>query len=225
MGYLSKVLIGAVVGIGSVAAVPFTGGGSIFAGASLASSLTGAGLLATGAGLAGAGVGAKVQDVQNELEEQKLKAQRSEGFRDGVKSGEADAVSEVKKFVDFYLATTALSYYVARCDGTISESEQLELDYDLDTIKKNHAIPEQVVNEMKKIANNTKLTFDEVKNYLNKVDIETLRNLSQDIDEIVRADEVITSEELAVKEEFASYLKERESNEQSSEIEKSESEK
>lgn len=46
MGYLGKALIGAVVGVGAIAAAPFTGGGSLFAGATLMSSLAGAGVAA-----------------------------------------------------------------------------------------------------------------------------------------------------------------------------------
>lgn len=43
MGYAGKILVGAFIGVGAIAAAPFTGGGSVLAGASLATSLLGAG--------------------------------------------------------------------------------------------------------------------------------------------------------------------------------------
>ncbi len=213
MGYLSKVLIGAVVGVGAVAAAPFTGGGSLLAGATLASSLTGAGLLATGAGLVGAGVGAVTQGVQDEFKEDDIKEAKKSSFEDGVNEGKAATAKEVKKYVDFYLATTALSYYIARCDGFISKEEQLEIDFDLDAIKKNMDIPDAVINEMKQIINNTNITFDNVKIYLDKVNIKTLLLLEQDIDEIIDADNEVTEEELQAKKMFTTYLKGRQQNE------------
>ena len=58
MGFWTKVIGGAVIGVGAIAAAPFTGGGSLLGAASLASSLAGAGALAAGAGAAGATAGA-----------------------------------------------------------------------------------------------------------------------------------------------------------------------
>ena len=57
-----KVLAGALIGVGAVAAAPFTGGGSLLGAATLAGSLTGAGAVAAGAGAVGAAVGAAVAD-------------------------------------------------------------------------------------------------------------------------------------------------------------------
>ncbi len=46
-----KILAGAAVGVGAVAAAPFTGGGSLLGAATLASSLAGAGTVAAAAGV------------------------------------------------------------------------------------------------------------------------------------------------------------------------------
>ncbi len=209
MGYLGKVLLGAVIGVGAIAAAPFTGGGSLLAGASLATSLAGAGAVAGIAGVVGAGAGAVVQGVQNELKEEDIKNAKRESFEDGVNEGKAKTVNEVKKYVDFYLATTALSYYIARCDGSISEEEELEIDFDLDAIKKNVDIPDAIKNEMVKISKNDSVTFDEVKVYLDKVSIETLHKLMDDIDEIIAASDGIEPKEQAAKDEFVAYIEER----------------
>lgn len=45
-----KVLAGVAVGVGAVAAAPFTGGGSLLGGASLIASLSGAGTIAAAVG-------------------------------------------------------------------------------------------------------------------------------------------------------------------------------
>ena len=51
-----RIILGTAIGIGAVAALPFTGGGSVLGAATLASSLSGVGtgILATAAGFVGA---------------------------------------------------------------------------------------------------------------------------------------------------------------------------
>ena len=55
-----------------------------------------------------------------------------QSFEDGMKAGKYQAVDYIKKYANFCLAATALSYYFARCDGDISEEELLEIQFDLD---------------------------------------------------------------------------------------------
>lgn len=203
MARWAKILTGAIVGVGAVAAAPFTGGGSLFAGASLAASLTGAGLAA------GAFAGALAHEMDEMDHEELVKNAKESSFKDGIYEGRATTANEVKKYVDFYMATTALSYYAAKCDGYISWEEQLEIDQDLDAIKKNVDIPDAVKNELQRIINSD-ITFDMVKGYLDKVGIETLRRLKKDVDEIIKADGNISYEERRVRDEFADYLVKRE---------------
>ena len=80
MGFWTKVIGGAVIGVGAIAAAPFTGGGSLLGAASLASSLAGAGALAAGAGAAGATAGAVMGRREKEEEERK-KGETSETKR------------------------------------------------------------------------------------------------------------------------------------------------
>ena len=210
MGYLGKAVFGAVIGVAAIAAAPFTGGGSVLAGASLAASLTGAGLAATGAGLAGAAVGAVAEGVKEIEKEDEIGRAKSASFKDGMNEGKASTVQEIKKYTDFYLATTALSYYIARCDGSISDEEQLEIDFDLDSIKKNVDIPGAIKTEMMTIAVNESISFEEVIKYLDKVSVETLKKLSDDIDEIIEANGEITDAERKAKEQFNNYIAQRE---------------
>lgn len=73
MGW-GKILGMAALGVGAVAAAPFTGGGSILGAATLGASLAGAGAIATGAGVAGAVAGA----VMSEKEEEEQRRERKE---------------------------------------------------------------------------------------------------------------------------------------------------
>lgn len=210
MGKLGKILLGAAIGVGAVAAAPFTGGGSVLAGASLAASLTGAGAIAGVGAVAGATAGAIADNVETKQLDKKIAEEKTSSFRDGVNEGKILTAEEIRKYADFYLATSALSYYFARCDGEISEEEQLEIDHDLDAVYKNKDIPTPIKNELYQIANNKNITFDIVKNYLDKVSVDTLKILDLDIDEIIRASGGINEKEKAARNLFNKYLKERE---------------
>ena len=209
MGYLGKALLGAVIGVGRVAAIPVTGGGSVLAGTSLLASLAGAGKIASVAGVGGAAAGAAVQGVENIKKEKDIKAAKEASFQDGMNEGKAKTVDELKKVYDFYLATTALSYYIARCDGEISEEEQLEIDFDLDAIKKNTDIPDAIKREMDMIARNKYLHFDDVEIYLDKISIENLQSLENDVQEIIEANGEISKEEEFAKNLFINYVEQR----------------
>lgn len=95
---IGKILGFAALGVGAIAAAPFTGGGSILGAVTLASSLAGAGVLATGAGVVGAGVGMafskKEQDEkakqEQKLAEYKLKSEKFEReFKNAIKNFKA----------------------------------------------------------------------------------------------------------------------------------------
>lgn len=209
MGYLSKVLLGTAIGVAAVAAVPFTGGGSLLGGASIIVSLAGAGAVAGAAGVVGAAGGAALQNFEDKKNEKKVKEAKMHSFMDGMNEGKACTVEQIKKFADFCLATTALSFYIARCDGSIDEDEMLELQFDLDVIKKNKDIPDAIKSELQKISLNENITFLDVKSYLNEVGIETLEELKNDIDELIVANGEITKEEEQSKNEFQAYLEDR----------------
>lgn len=127
-------------------------------------------------------------------------------FEDGFKAGKIQTVDYVKKYANFCLASTALSFYFARCDGEIDETERLEIDHDLDGIIKNKDLPEALRNTLAEISKKEDLVFKDVCYYLDGVGIETLVEFSNDIDEIIMADENVTLEEERAKAEFDVYL-------------------
>ncbi|MGL4764784.1 MAG: hypothetical protein ACRC2N_07120 [Aeromonas sp.] len=133
-----KILAGVAVGIGAVAAAPFTGGGSLLGGASLIASLSGAGTIAAavGAGAVGGVVGAAVAD-SDEKEKSEIKKQ-------GIAEGRAEnslqitqlanklsqALEQLKSHDEHFkaiIAMEAVGVSCAACDGNFSEVEKVEI--------------------------------------------------------------------------------------------------
>lgn len=133
-----KILAGVAVGVGAVAAAPFTGGGSLLGGASALASLAGAGTIAaaTGAGLTGAVVGAAMAD-SDEKEKENIK-------NEGKAEGKAESLLEMEKLEEkliealtnlkshdahfkAIIALEAVGVACAACDGDFSDNEKEEI--------------------------------------------------------------------------------------------------
>lgn len=133
-----KVMLGASVGVAAVAAAPFTGGGSLLAGATLASSLAGAGAVAAAgtAAVAGGVIANKLGD------DSKV---REEAYREGVKVTKAQhqqeldhlqknleaALNGLKGAAEHYkaiIAMHAVAVATANCDGSICERERENIE-------------------------------------------------------------------------------------------------
>jgi len=127
-------IVGAVIGVGAVAAAPFTGGGSVLAATSLAASLTGAGGVAVAVAAVGAGAGAAISNLQNE----KIKTSEYRKGREETTSEYAVKVSELKNLLEnaakaytdqarlneFIIGLVAIGFALAGCDGTVSNEER-----------------------------------------------------------------------------------------------------
>ena len=137
-----------------------------------------------------------------------LKAKLS-AFEDGLKAGKMQTVDYIKKYANFCLASTAISFYFVRCDGSIDEMEYLEIEHDLDSIIKNKDLPEALRNKLAEISMKEDLTFNDVSYYLDGVGIDTLMEFAKDIDEIIMADGDVTPAETDAKAEFEAYLVKR----------------
>lgn len=132
MGW-GKMLGLAVLGVGAVAAAPFTGGGSILGAATAAASLAGAGTAAAavGAGAAGAVAGKMLSDAEesekiqdkNKIEEQNIEIKKfnlkAEKFH--------KIISEHEQRDEYTLAISSLFIAMANVDGYISEEEKKEI--------------------------------------------------------------------------------------------------
>lgn len=133
-----KILTGVAVGVGAVAAAPFTGGGSLLGGVSLLASLTGAGTIAaaTGAGLAGAAIGGAMGGIEKD-EKENIKDQ-------GRVEGKGENLAKIKKIEEklmlafevlkshdehfkAIIALEAVGVSCAACDGSFSDNEKEEI--------------------------------------------------------------------------------------------------
>lgn len=131
-----KILAGALIGVGAVAAAPFTGGGSLLGAASLAASLTGAGAIAgaVGAGVAGAAVGhAFAKGDKKELDSAKREGEQRAQAKYSLEmeklTSEITAMlADSHKREQFLVTAFAVGISAANCDGEICDEEIRELD-------------------------------------------------------------------------------------------------
>lgn len=129
-----KMLGGAAIGVGAIAAAPFTGGGSLAGGATLLGSLAGAGTVAAalGAGVAGAVVAANV-DGDEEV--------RKAGVEAGRKQAKAEHLAEITnlnqqlekamqslklagRHFNAIIALNAVAIATANCKGGITDGDR-----------------------------------------------------------------------------------------------------
>lgn len=133
-----KILAGVAVGVGAVAAAPFTGGGSLLGGASLIASLTGAGTIAAavGAGAVGGVVGAAVADSDEKEKKQAKEQGRAEGRAENALQIEelvkklSQALEKIKSHDEYFkviIAMEAVGVSCAACDGDFSDNEREEI--------------------------------------------------------------------------------------------------
>ena len=138
MGFWTKVIGGAVIGVGAIAAAPFTGGGSLLGAATLASSLAGAGALAAGAGAAGAAAGAVMDRREKEEEERKARQAKQRGeqeadARNAIKLDKLrDEITNVLRTVEvrenFLVTAFAVGICAANADQVICDEEREEIE-------------------------------------------------------------------------------------------------
>lgn len=174
MGW-GKVLGMAALGIGAVAAAPFTGGGSILGAASLGASLAGAEAVAAGACLAGAAAGAAISS--SEEEEKKTQEEKIAKYNQEVQKSEA-ALKEHEKHTNLILALYALGCAMANADGEISNEEIEELNEFVGGLS-SQGYPTHIVEQIKDMISNPP-TFSEAMKHLEKIDaieFPELRNL------------------------------------------------
>lgn len=185
-----KMLGLAALGVGAVAAAPFTGGGSILGVATLGTSLAGAAGAATGAGVVGA-VAGKVWSDMDEEEKRELEKEISKNNLRAQKSEEA--LKEHEKHTNLILALTALGCSMANADGEISPEELVDLDDFVAGIS-SQGYPTHIKNQIKDIISNPP-TFNEAMKHLEKVDAIELPELRNLLVVIMESDEIVHKKE------------------------------
>ena len=132
------ILGGAVLGVGAVAAAPFTGGGSVLAATTLAGSLAGAGTVAAavGAGATGAIVGAELSSGEKGHQKGHRKGKRTAKAEYDIRlkklapemKSYVDSIREKEEYFKAILAMFAVGISVANCDGEIHKEERKTID-------------------------------------------------------------------------------------------------
>ncbi|OCH25163.1 hypothetical protein [Aliivibrio sp. 1S128] len=137
MSFWKKVIGGAVIGVGAIAAAPFTGGGSILGAATLASSLAGASAVAAGAGVAGAAAGAALDSRSKGKQQKDLEQARQQGKQksdaenalalDKLRDELAVILRDIEVRESFLLTAFAVGICAANADHEICGDERAEL--------------------------------------------------------------------------------------------------
>jgi len=159
-----KILAGVAIGVGAVAAAPFTGGGSLLGAATLASSLAGTGAVAAaaGAGMVGGAAGAIVADSSKTKEKAIHSAGKVEGKAEVQQKVEAleaklrKALNHLESHDQMFNAIIALEatgVACAACDGDFSEAEKEEIGEFVKGMMA-QAIPQEIKNKIQSIYDN-----------------------------------------------------------------------
>lgn len=200
-----KIIGGIVLGVGAVAAAPFTGGGSVLGAATLAGSLTGAAATAAGAGVVGGIAGA----AMGEKEKEDRKRQNRNKYKEGSKAGanktkqKFNTIIEKQKQRDkFMLLCVAIGSYVAKCDNEFHPLEKEELNNFIGRVNKSSTVPEPIRKEIEKITK-TNISYDrlvyEVKMYLKKQPSDLIKKdidfFTDLIEKIIHADNIVHEKE------------------------------
>ncbi len=192
---------GVALGVGAVAAAPFTGGGSLFGVATLAGSLMGAGTIAAAAGTAAAvgGAGAYVARKENEedeklnqeLAEQKLRADKlEEGIKKALSTFQGD-----REYFNYIIGLTAIGLAMANADGEIAPEERRELEEFIGGIANSNYPPyvKQAINDLYENVPNL-MTAMKYISKINPKNHETIRDL---IKLVMMADNIRHEREVA----------------------------
>lgn len=200
MGW-GKILGMAALGVGAVAAAPFTGGGSILAATGAAASLAGAGAAAAGAGAVGAGIGAVMSKKEAEEEARKER----EIVKANKKAEKATKiVNETKEHYQLIIALTALGVSMANVDGEISPEEMEELNEFVGGLS-SQKYPQNVIDTINKIVSNPP-SFNEAMEYLKKVSSVEYPEIRNILVAVMESDEKIHPKEKAFLSAYDSYI-------------------
>ena len=162
-----------------------------------------AGAAGQAASAAGGAIDAGIKTIQENSFSARLKKERISGFRDGIKQGAYLAGEKRYNFIYAYVCTLC---YFLKVDGEFSEDEEAWLRDGLDYLKLDGGLPENVKEEIQVIADNDDVSFDDVKQRLDKVSIVSLDSITEQIQVAIEADGKVTEEEEHANRLFADYI-------------------
>lgn len=199
---------GAVLGVGAIAAAPFTGGGSILGAVTLASSLAGAGAVAAGTAAVAGGTGAYLARKEDEEDEEKdttiaalnLKAEKFEqGLTQALEKFHGD-----KEYFNYIIGLTAIGISMACVDGDISEDEKAEIEEFIGGVASS-SYPDHIKETLRLLYEN-KPDFQTAIAYLQKIDPIHYPNIRSMLELIMLVDNFEHDREKAFLQAFDSYV-------------------
>lgn len=187
-----KMLGLAALGVGAVAAAPFTGGGSILAATTAVASLGTTAAVASAAGAAAVGAGAgKIWSDMEEKDKKELEKQVAE-YNQSAQKSEA-ALKELEKHTNLILALSALGCSMANADGEISPEEIVELNEFVGGIS-SQKYPSHIVKQINDMISNPP-TFNEAMEHLTKIDSIEYPELRNFLVMVMESDEKVHKDE------------------------------
>ena len=193
MGW-GKILGLAALGVGAIAAAPFTGGGSILGAATLAGSLAGAGTIAAAGAAAATGAGVGYVLSKKEEEEEKEKDKKIAGFSQKAEKAEL-TLKEHEKHTNLILALSALGCAMANADGEISPEELVELHEFVGGIS-SQSYPTHIVEQINEMISNPP-SFNDAMKHLERIDAIEFPEIRNLLVMIMESDGVIHKKEEA----------------------------
>lgn len=123
-----------------------------------------------------------------------------------IEQKEVYSVEESRALTDICLATMALSTYAAACDGEVSIDEYMEADLNIAAINKEFHLPDTLLHQVKDLSMKHGITWDEVKNYLDVLSVDTLRSMQNGLKNVVGASDGVNEAEQKVLNQFDEYI-------------------
>jgi len=197
-----KILGGVAIGVGAVAAAPFTGGGSVLGAATLLGSMAGAGAAAAVAGTAGAVAGAVLSAQEKEERQNETRRATEAGVAVGAKIAEdqwkekfitlCNKLKERENFENSLIGLMAVGLAVANADGEICDEERFELD-DLISGISSSSLPSSIKETILQMRNDPP-NFNQAMAIARKYGC-NVEDIDVVIEVMANADDVITPEE------------------------------
>lgn len=202
-----KILGLAALGVGAVAAAPFTGGGSILGAATLAGSLAGAGTIAAAVGAGAAGAAAGYAMSRNEEDEQKSKEEEIAKLKEQLEKikKSLNVLHSDNEYFNFIIAATAVGLATANADGNISEVELIDIKEFIGGIGNAH-YPQHVKDRLQELEQNTPSLGTAIK-YLEKVPPESIKSLEELVETVIWSDGIEHESEIRFRIAFQELVK------------------
>ena len=147
----------------------------------------------------------------------------ADGISDGIYAAESlleernlnQSIAELHTDEENYcVAMSALLYYFAWCDGTLTKEEHEIINDTIAPLAKKTKLSTNAQSEMEEIKKMKGITFFQLRRYLDRVSTEVLEDFSRVVDSIVETNDNISEIELKAKEKFDSYFADRKKNPQ-----------